>query len=481
MTKQQRVARLATAGALACILAACSGGGTGTQSALPSSPGQGQSLANVQVRIVDTTSGASQTASGKKRPMYISPSTNASSLQVTPTGGSSQTIVTNLSSGSPNCTTATPRVCTIPMQLTAGTYTFALKTYDEAPVSGSIPAGANQLAQASTTATIQLNTTNTINFALSGIVVGSPGVSCTSSCGALSYMSLPANGTTQTFAFAVSATDADGNVITGSNPYSSPITVTLTETGGSGNSALIYNGTNVGATATLVKPTDTLALQYNGGGASGYSTTTNIGGTGVVISPMYVTPASVSEGKVTDSHTGSITEASAPNSIAYSASATSCSEITASSASGSGSSGAFSFSTSAAGGTNANCTVAVSDILGTTVSVPVAFAIPGPIGGGGGSGGGTVTFPSGGSGSCSAGIAFTATGQTALFTITDPGYSGSFTQVNTTPATATASISGANVTITAVAAGTTSITFSDSAGNTIPCSIGVTTTSGTVS
>lgn len=481
MKKNYRVARLATAGALACILAACGGGGTtGTLSTLPSSPAKSD-LANVQVRIVDTTSGASQTTSGKKRPMYISPSTNASSLQVTPSGGTSQTIVTNLSSGSPNCTTSTPRVCTIPMQLVAGTYTFALKTYDQAPVSGSIPAGANQLAQASTTATIQLNTTNTINFALSGIVVGAPGVSCSSSCGTLSYMSLPANGTTQTFAFAVSAKDADGNVITGSNPYASPVTVTLTETGGSGNSALIYNGANVGASATLVKPSDTLSLQYNGGGSSGYSTTTNIGGTSVVISPMYVTPVSVAEGKVTDSHTGTIAEASAPGSIAYSASASGCSEITGSSASGSGSSGAFSFSTSAAGGTNANCTVAVSDILGTTVNVPVAFSIPGPIGGAGGSGGGTVTFPSGGSGNCSSGIAFTAAGQTGQFSITDPGYSGSFTQVNTTPATATATISGSNITITAVAAGTTTITFSDSAGNTIPCSIGVTTSSGSVS
>jgi hypothetical protein len=355
-----------------------------------------------------------------------------------------------------------------------------LKTYDAAPVGGSIPGTAKQLSVSTVTQNITAFASNTITFLLSAIVTGTPGVTCTSGCsGNLTYFSLPSDGLTHNFGFAVSATDGDGNVITGSVPFSSPISVTLTETGGSGHSQLILNGTAVGTTASITKANDTLALRYDGAGSAGYTTTTNIGGHTTVISPMYLAPASSTITKLSDSRTIAITEASAPGSIAYSATAPSCTETTGLATAGSGASATFSFNANSAAGTVKSCTITITDVDGTSMSYPISLNVSGPINCSGSTC--TPTFPSGGSGNCSSGINFTAAGQTATFTVTDPNYSGSYALGNTTPATATASNGGgATVTITAVASGTTTVTVSDTNGNSYPCAVGVTTTSGTV-
>jgi hypothetical protein len=470
---------------LSLTLAAC-GGGTGG-STLPASPTKPQNVnATVTIYMDGTTA-----QSNARRPMFVSPSTNSSLLTITQhTGGATvATIITDLSSASSNCTGSSPRVCTIPISISPGTYDFNLKTYDQAPVGGAIPSGATQLANATISGqVIAANAANNITFSLSAILSGTqkPGVTCSpSACGALSYYSLPADGAAHSFTFAFTVYDVDGNPITGSVPFQTPVSVTLTETGGTGHSYLVLNGTNSGTSASITKATDTLALHYDGAGATGYTTTTNIGGTSISLSPMYVGgsgPApSLSITKLSQTVTSAITEQGAGSGIAYSSVISgSCPQITANSASGSGASATLSVTTNTAAGTSGTCTVNVSDVNGTSVPVTLNFSVSGPISAGTPTFGGTA----GASGTC-ASLAFTAAGQTATMTISDPLYTGgtlTASSANTGVATVSESGSGATQTavVTAVAAGTATINLSDTTGNTLACSAGVTTTSGGV-
>ncbi len=323
------------------------------------------------------------------------------------------------------------------------------------------------------TQTIVLDQLNSVTFLLSGIVVGPPGVSCSPSCGALTYASLPADGATHSFGFTFTFYDEDGNPITGSAPFSSPVAVSLVESGGSGHMQLLLNGTPSGTSVNLTYPTDNLAVKYDGGGAAGYTSTITIGGATVQISPMFIAPAGLTINTNTSTNTPAITENGAPSATAYSAS-TACAQITSTSVTGTGASATLNVSTSAPQGETESCTVQVTDVYGTTYNYPVTFAVYGPITAG------SVTFTGGGQGSCSSSIQFGAANQTAGFTLSDPGFPGTYTVSNPTPAVASASVSGANVTITALTAGTTTVTFGDGSGNVLTCPVGVTITGGSV-
>ncbi len=94
---------------------------------------------------------------------------------------------------------------------------------------------------------------------------------------------------------------------------------------------------------------------------------------------------------------------------------------------------------------------------------------------------GTPTFPIGGSGNCTSGIAFNGLGQTAVSNLTESGYSGTFAAASSDSSVATASITNATLTITAINSGAATITVSDSTNNESTCSVNVTVTGGTVS
>lgn len=467
--------RSVTALVLVTIISACGGGGSAS---LPRSATASESAVPVAVRIVldNSVAAAIRRMAAAKRPAYISPSTQGASLNVYTPGNDSGTPIY----GTVSALSAGSNVITI--YVAPGTYDFVLTLYDEAPVSGAIPSGAHALSKTTIASqTIIANASNNLAFHLQGIVVGAPTFCSNAGGGSVcaSYMSLPANGVTQTLAVAVSAYDADGNVITGSNPYYTPLSVSIAESGGSGHSSLVIDGTDVGASGTLESPADSLAIKYDGGGAPGYTTTTTIGSGTLVVSPMYVTPdTTISEGKLVDSHTAAVTEQGASSSIAYSAS-TSCGSGTTPSNSGSGASATLTVSVNVPGGTNKTCSVTETDILGSAVAVPYDFIVPGPIVPG------TPTFPSGGSGLCSSSIAFTGVGQTASVPLADSGYGGSITASSSATSVATVSMSGSGssetATVTAVAAGTATVTLTDTAGNSSTCSIGVTTTSGSAS
>lgn len=465
-------ARRAIAAIALLALFGCGGGGS------PVTPAAAGTSAKARVQVVvDFPAALVSTA---RSPKYISPSTNGATISVYPAGNDVTPVFQesdDLSSGSPLCS-GSPRSCTIPMEVSPGNYDFVLSMYDAAPVSGVIPSTAKELSTEKLTTTINANGLNIINFKLQGIVVGAPTLTCSPTpCGTLSYWSLPADGAQHIFPIAVTATDADGNPITGSNPYTSPIAVSLTESGGAGLTVLTVNGVSEGTSATLNSPADTLALQYDGGGAPGYSTVTNVAGTSLTMSPMFVVPdAAISEGKLTDAHTAAVTEASAPVSEAYTTATTCGLQVTAN-ATGSGASATLSMNSSVPGGTHTSCAVTVKDSLASAaITIPFTFTVPGPITAG------TPTFASGGSGTCGTGLAFTGTGQTAVMALSDPGYSGTISSRSGATATATVSVTGTSATVTAGStAGNTTVTFSDTAGNTLTCNVGVTITSGSAS
>jgi len=95
---------------------------------------------------------------------------------------------------------------------------------------------------------------------------------------------------------------------------------------------------------------------------------------------------------------------------------------------------------------------------------------------------GTPAFPSGGSGNCTTGLLFTGAGQTAVATVSEPGYTGAFSVgKNEAPTVASVSVSGSTLTVTALANGTDFFTIVDGTGGSAGCNIGITITSGSAS
>ncbi len=490
----KRLSQGAAAIAMALVLTACGGGGGGAAG----SPGGGgvpatnpppttQGSAKGYIVVVypattTTTTTASvlvRESQGRRRPLYIAPSTVTAVWSATPQG--SQTVaysgVADLSSGSSLCvaTGGGGRTCTIPIYVNPGTYSVTLQTYDQAPVNGQVPSGAKQLATSTITATIAQDATNSLSFVLSGIVSG---VTATNGLGAATFFSTPGDGSPHQVSIGLTVTDPDGNVITGPAPYASPIPVSIAESGGTGHMSLVVAGVNVGSSGNITKPSDSLAVQYDGKGSGTYHSTVSVGSTAplsLTVSPMYVAPSALSYTKLVQSQNIGVTETGAPSSIAYSATPNSwCPSTTNGSTAGTGASTTATVAVNVPGGTNTSCSVSVTDILGTTVTVPVSYAMSGPITAG------TVTG-SNISGSCATTLSFSGAGVVATQAMSDPGFSGPLTASSSNTGVVTVSVNGLTVTITSVGAGTANVSISDPAGNAYTCATGVTVTGGTVS
>lgn len=189
---------------------------------------------------------------------FVSPGTLGMTLAFS--GASSLTKSVGLTPSSPGCTgSPSATTCTIALNLRPGSYTGTVSAFDAAPVSGAIPGNANLLSIAqdvpfSIKAGIDNHTTT---FPLAGVV---------SSFGAPAY--LPTAGTTAT-GVNVAAQDAGGNPITGT--FAQPVVVTVNETGGSGHATISLNGGSGTSQASVTKAGDTLTLNYDGNGPSGYA------------------------------------------------------------------------------------------------------------------------------------------------------------------------------------------------------------------
>jgi hypothetical protein len=110
-----------------------------------------------------------------------------------------------------------------------------------------------------------------------------------------------------------------------------------------------------------------------------------------------------------------------------------------------------------------SATVAVVDSLGSHVQFGVNVVAPTP----------GTPVPSAGT------VSFTLVGQTQTITVTQSGYSGTFTAASQNPSVATVSGSGP-FTITAVAAGTTTIAFTNAQAITASVTVIVTITGGVI-
>ena len=282
----------------AAFLGGCGGSGGAlstprTDTPVTKAPGTPEAV-NISVIVGGTTAGVGS-SSGVRRPKFVSPSTNGIDFKVYAHGGN--TIIgqsdTDISSGSAACggQTGTPRTCSIQVPAPAGNDDFVATTYDAAPVSGSFSA-AHALGIGRLTANIVSGQANNLTLYLSGII---------NALGFLaSHASLPADGATHTLGFVLNPSDFGNNPITaGANdPYQNPISVQLTESGGSGHSQIVKNGTPTGGTSTTLNfSTDTVAVKYDGGAAPGYDVVVAVSSTNVTpetltISPLYVTSAS---------------------------------------------------------------------------------------------------------------------------------------------------------------------------------------------
>lgn len=435
-----------------------------TVAAPPAAPVAASSQSSVLIRLQIPLGGGAQAAT--RRPRFVSPNTNGIAVAVTAHG--SPTLVwsgvADVSGGAGCSTNAGARICTISIVVAPGDYDFTLKTYDTAPVDGSIPPGAKQLALSLVTQQVAAGQGTSIPFVLSGLVgsvtpLGANGVP-------LAYTSLAADGTTHTLGIGVAAADASGSIITGSAPYASPIPVVLTETGGSGHAALIVNGVNRGSSASLSSPLDTLALQYDGGGTPGYGTAVALDGSMLAVSPLYLSPASASLTSLSGSASTTLSEADSAG-VAYSAAAStsSCAGVRFSNATiaGPASGATLSLSIAAPGGTNETCTVEVTDNYGTSQTFLLRLATAGPLS----------------AGSCASGVQFTGIAQSATFTLSDPGGSA-LAAVSSQPSIVSVALNGGAVTMTAQSSGTATVTLTDAEGNGLVCPVSVTIANGTV-
>jgi virginiamycin B lyase len=264
-------AALTTLAILVAVSATACGGGGKSAPSLPVSPATpaGGNTASASIKLVIPNAGT--TASAARKPAFVSPGTNGAAVTTyahsdTQHQSPLATTLTDVSSGSGACTAgAGSRTCTISITAPAGSDDFAFVLYDMAPVNGAIPAAAHILGTAGVTQTIAVSTTNTINAAINGVIVGLSGQAA--------LVPLAADGTAHAVGLTIAPTDFGNNAIvagTSNAPFANPITVTLTESGGTGNAALQLNG---GASATQVvvsKATDTVQVVYNGQGSPGY-------------------------------------------------------------------------------------------------------------------------------------------------------------------------------------------------------------------
>jgi len=238
-------------------LPAVQGGGFGTIAV--GNPSRGGAKTTLAIRVPASLKSSN---AQKRTPQYVSPSTLGASITVygaLATPPPTPTVVADLSSSSPLCTPNSDgsRTCNVQVQAPVGNDDFIVNTYDQAPVNGAIPSGANLLSTSTLQFVIQAGQVNTLPLTLGGvpaaIVLAPPG------------FLVPPN-QTSTFTFTVNAKDADGNYIVGPGNYNAPITLSIS---GDPNNTISLSTTTIASPAT-----STVTATYNGGALPGTATIT---------------------------------------------------------------------------------------------------------------------------------------------------------------------------------------------------------------
>ena len=209
----------------ASLLTACGGGGGGGSSlppmSAPSSPGGPSAGGPASVAISIAIPPAS-TTSARRRTRYVSAGTKSATVSY---GGNQQMT---------NCTAT----CSLVVNVTPGSVTFAIRLFDD------VNGGGHLLSVGQTTATIAANQNNVVNVTFEASVA--------SVALALGSAVVTA-GSPATVSVTVTAKDAAGYTIVGSDPYVTPIALSTDAA-----SAAVLSTTSMSA------PTSTVALAYNG-------------------------------------------------------------------------------------------------------------------------------------------------------------------------------------------------------------------------
>lgn len=191
------------------LLAGCGGG----SSALPktaSAPTPAKAHVNVTISMHVPGAATARTAALKR---IFTAAQNTQGVQVSvysagnDTGTPLATTAADIAAGASGCTTDASgnRTCTFAISAPAGSDDFILTTYDQVPVAGAIPSGANELGWGSDLdVTIATGAANTVNATLSSVLAS---VSLTLAPSSLHQL-IPSTGTV-----GVIALDADSDVI----------------------------------------------------------------------------------------------------------------------------------------------------------------------------------------------------------------------------------------------------------------------------
>ncbi len=242
-----RVIGMMMCGAFA--LTACGGGGA-------SAPAPQAVAAQEAGKLVLVIPSASP-ASALRSPKYISPS--ALSIEIAVSGAAAT--IANIGQSAPDCTTTQSGLsCTIPLVAPAGHDTFTFTQY----------AGANATGAVLGTGTATLTVVAGTPFVLAATLNGTVGSI------SLALGTLPAAGSPGSTTLTVTAEDAAGNVIVGPGNYSTPITLTVTDS----------TAQTTLSSSTVTGPSSTpITVNYAGGNGTNATITASSAG---------VTPASVS-------------------------------------------------------------------------------------------------------------------------------------------------------------------------------------------
>lgn len=227
------------------LLTACGGGGGGSSTlppvnapAAPGGPSAGPASVAISIAIPPAS-----TTSSRRRTRYVSAGTKSATVSF---GGNQQMT---------NCTAT----CSLVFNVTPGSVTFSIRLYDD------INGGGHLLSTGQTTATIAAGQSNTVN------------VTFVASIASIAIALGPAPvtaGTPATVPVTVTAKDAAGYTIVGSDPYDTPISLS-----DDAASAAVLS------TTTLSAPTSTVALAYNGNAnLSNVNIAANVPGTSVAAS-----------------------------------------------------------------------------------------------------------------------------------------------------------------------------------------------------
>ncbi len=359
---------------VALALAACGGGGGSglpgsIPTAVPSGPTNGATQ-RVKISLIVPSNPATAAA---RHPSYISTSALGASIAVTQ-GATTVNAVLDLSSGSTACSgTGSARTCTTSITVPIGADTFTVTVYNQAPSGNAIPSGAHILGIGTTSVNVVAGVTTGVPIFIGGEVAGYGAT--------LPSGSVAANGQPQSIGIVIAPTDfGDNAIVAGQNdPYANPITVAITQTGGSGHATLSLNGGTATSSVVLTKSNDAVTVTYDGLGTPGYTFTIALSANGVSTQSSTVTPliAALGGSMVTSvglngtASSPTLTYGEAGTTRTYTPALSNCTNIaTLGSQSGSGASASLPLH----GGTAPSatgCTLSLTDSLGTVLTLAV--------------------------------------------------------------------------------------------------------------